>query len=1407
MRKIISAALLICMILSCVLPLSVSADNSDPSLITFDDEVRACFISLNSTTVSIVADDTEAGHSALFEIKSPYTDPYVYFNYSSYLKKRGIDASAAPAAETVKYVILKVKQEFCSNNMFEVFYCSRGGATVPTGGYSVVSSFDEGDDGWQYIAMNMSSCKGWSGAISGFRIDWMLNGTGDGEKMWINQIILAKSDEEAAQYLRGGDGTGEDLHALTSEQQKVAEYLMANAVDPAPKVSNMPLEAEDEDEELEMWFDHSYYKTPGETVRSNGKNTYQMRLARNESESAQMVLASPTAKTGLTVECSDFVNGSSKITPKILYGYYFDNVDGQSIVDPVPELRGPIDLAANRSQMFLIKITAPKDAAPGQYQATLTVKDSGGKEIKKANVYAYVWDFELPDASNVKTLADLGWFNLYAMDNVNGTLYGDDNGCKCGEDLLEYHFHSGTTYKAYYDLLLENKINAYNMPFVEEAQYTDGDDFDRQTIIDYLNDPRVQAFNPIGFAKAPNGSNIGRARDFLKQNPSWAEKAYFYTVDEPMNKNDLDKVNSHGDLIRDVWGDDYKLIVPMHLNGLYDREYKVDAFAYVESAVNVWCAHTFFFNTYADKQADPRLTYRGMKKVEENLGTFPERMAQAQENGEEVWWYVTRYPHYPEITLSINDPAVDHRILFWQQKLYNVDGFLYYSVNDWFQKASEGTWGWDAKKEVSTDSYTPYTVYGNGVLVYHGGKIGRIHEPVASIRLEHIRDGIEDYDYFAMLDEKYGEGTSDLLIKQVTTSLGNFKSDIDLFTKVRLAAGNLLAGEKLDLEEAALDEIFHDDFEEEHDPADWKTAGGPKVEDGVLTLGIPAGAWTTTGYQAYVDSRKVDYTKPYVVEFKATVSSFGSCYTGFGIRGADYKDENNNNSYANFNNGGRWQIPNASESANGIPIDLYVSKAAQYMGLVFADGGAQGSAPYAFFTIPEGFDVHKEHTYKLSDFGDTIKFSIDGELFFTIELSELVDGKYTYANVVDRNGDCQYEGKVSVNQYGYFGFYQRDCGITVDDVSIRGTSGMPFDVTGAAFDSLVYDGKALVSEKAYLYVNDAANKDDINFKESRVKEITFTGWAQIDGEIKGFGYTLDGGELVTGDFVIDRAAELESAGFPGAQGYSVTVPVDGLKVGSHRIVIYVVNAEDEYVPVVKVKDGESYPVQLVFDVLENKGVAGDINGDGAINNKDVALLFRFVSAPVSQYVDETAADCNGDGNVNNKDVVLLFRFVSGSDVTIVYGPQPEEPELPASAYYTYGKIKVVKPEGYTFKEFAGLPSGLKDGMAEGTCFFNFSVQPHGEEMNEQSAAAFLEALAPTIGADYTNDGFKSYTTKDGLKVTKLDFTWGNGGAITQSLVKVYFDDGDVVIQFANQPLVFPAGSLEFDEMIESMRKA
>ena len=56
-------------------------------------------------------------------------------------------------------------------------------------------------------------------------------------------------------------------------------------------------------------------------------------------------------------------------------------------------------------------------------------------------------------------------------------------------------------------------------------------------------------------------------------------------------------------------------------------------------------------------------------------------------------------------------------------------------------------------------------------------------------------------------------------------------------------------------------------------------------------------------------------------------------------------------------------------------------------------------------------------------------------------------------------------------------------------------------------------------------------------------------------------------------------------------------------------------------------------------------VPGDCNGDGAVDNKDVVVLFRYVSGG-KKAEDESVYDFNNDGVVDNKDVVALFRYTS-----------------------------------------------------------------------------------------------------------------------------------------------------------------
>lgn len=62
-------------------------------------------------------------------------------------------------------------------------------------------------------------------------------------------------------------------------------------------------------------------------------------------------------------------------------------------------------------------------------------------------------------------------------------------------------------------------------------------------------------------------------------------------------------------------------------------------------------------------------------------------------------------------------------------------------------------------------------------------------------------------------------------------------------------------------------------------------------------------------------------------------------------------------------------------------------------------------------------------------------------------------------------------------------------------------------------------------------------------------------------------------------------------------------------------------------------------------------LAGDINNDGFVNNKDVSRLMQYL-AHWEVEVNEFALDCNGDKSINNKDVSRLMQYLAHWDVEL-----------------------------------------------------------------------------------------------------------------------------------------------------------
>ena len=62
-------------------------------------------------------------------------------------------------------------------------------------------------------------------------------------------------------------------------------------------------------------------------------------------------------------------------------------------------------------------------------------------------------------------------------------------------------------------------------------------------------------------------------------------------------------------------------------------------------------------------------------------------------------------------------------------------------------------------------------------------------------------------------------------------------------------------------------------------------------------------------------------------------------------------------------------------------------------------------------------------------------------------------------------------------------------------------------------------------------------------------------------------------------------------------------------------------------------------------------IPGDANGDGDVNNRDLALLQQYING-WGVTVDIAVADVNKDGDVNNRDLALLQQYINGWDVTL-----------------------------------------------------------------------------------------------------------------------------------------------------------
>lgn len=125
------------------------------------------------------------------------------------------------------------------------------------------------------------------------------------------------------------------------------------------------------------------------------------------------------------------------------------------------------------------------------------------------------------------------------------------------------------------------------------------------------------------------------------------------------------------------------------------------------------------------------------------------------EEGNDLWWYGCVNPDYPYPTYHIDDTVLSARLESWMKADYNIQGNLYWSTCLYSEPGGldglviypEDFYSGNAARSLGTN--------GEGFLFYPGKKYG-VDGPIPSLRLEHIRDGLEEYEMIYKMAEIYG---------------------------------------------------------------------------------------------------------------------------------------------------------------------------------------------------------------------------------------------------------------------------------------------------------------------------------------------------------------------------------------------------------------------------------------------------------------------------------------------------------------------------------------------------------------------------------------------------------------------------------------------------------------------------
>ncbi len=507
-------------------------------------------------------------------------------------------------------------------------------------------------------------------------------------------------------------------------------------------------------------------------------------MARGEYEAAQLIMTPDVDVPYYNATISDLThtNGTAKIEAEDISVYHErympvekDNANAGTVAGYYPDALVPMSaiveyehnkIKANENQGVYVSVESAIDQEVGTYTGTLTLDFKSF--TKKVPVTVQVLDVTVNEETHAKSQFLNKW--QYLQGELDTTQ---------------------EKYQAYTDALIEYRL-------APEQLYRETN-WSKATLSQWVEDAYEELQNPrlsclgIPSKDASTGSRMFDTALFEMVLQKIADKSFetdfdmfarlvFYNarLDEPVQGNIpvetiqencrafnglvanlAAKIEADATITSPIKADVVESIkkLPHIITNWYYEGYYYDAVENPDGYVNTFC---------------PRFNY---------LATESQRETYFNNEGcVELWWYGCNTPISPYVSYHLEyADTLGPRLLSWMQMEYNIVGNLYWATNDY--GLHEDYFDWNA-------AFGGNGPHMEGILFYPGGQYG-LMEPIPSMRLEAIRDGMEEYELLYNLKQKYVNAglPADEFISSMTSTLYSNAAligDVDAFNVARM---------------------------------------------------------------------------------------------------------------------------------------------------------------------------------------------------------------------------------------------------------------------------------------------------------------------------------------------------------------------------------------------------------------------------------------------------------------------------------------------------------------------------------------------------------------------------------------------------------------------------------------------